>query len=785
MLVKCMYHLSFIGNTFTEFQMAVVLGDAAASQGDAARIDAITSLCESSSRRGIFELTTSTDSAFSLLHVRYTAGHNMTGMKQTWTLRAVCPRTLVIMQGRRTLSMQPAPGTRAAWHQGKLSLREVRDSVVVQQPRAFDTQSLVGTWQGHLVRRRVEKKGLMIEAGCKYPIFIDVWDRSPYLPPGQGLFRYSVRMGECVHQLGESGLRRAAAPSSGIRNKQESAPSGGIRNKQGSRNKQELAPPQRALLGAESNQSSIDAGLYSRPLAAVLPRTVRLVIAPTEDAMEVHLQLNEAVLLAPRQARLIALKLESMLMHESSQELKASSSRHDVLVLRLTTAEAYVRALGALRTRPDPPCTMQQRFLLRDATGRGAFERCGVPEWLEYTESDYAPPRQNASEQEPLRQEMQGAQAHYAIRADAADDDFVGVLLHLRGVAAGGSAAVLRITISAYTGQHVCAPGFRGSGRFLGVAGALPPFVSAEVASLYGEALTARECYGPCPNETASTYFGASECAACPRHQYYVESLEVGIDGTQNYSHYRPKCEPCMYGYGTLKYGAVNKTECVPICTPGSYNATHNGFGTCLPCNVGRYTQEIMSTTCQACDAGYTTRHTGTTHRNGCYQAQVGVERVTANGRKLQVSVFWHLQPSWLASTTDIVALFANPSQSPMLGLTGRQQGFAYTSDTTSNSNSVGFGDSRPGDQPRASDGTVITIESAGEGIYSIILYNNQSAVQGWSEPFGGIIAFHNFDISHYLPLDQVPAATETEVFFGLKCPPGWISQKGGWVRTE
>ncbi|XP_060566250.1 sushi, von Willebrand factor type A, EGF and pentraxin domain-containing protein 1-like, partial [Ruditapes philippinarum] len=92
----------------------------------------------------------------------------------------------------------------------------------------------------------------------------------------------------------------------------------------------------------------------------------------------------------------------------------------------------------------------------------------------------------------------------------------------------------------------------------------------------------------PCPvgyllNSTSN------QCEQCPVGQY----KDVESEST---------CKSCPSGYTTQESGSKSQTECVKLCSPGTYSP--NRIEICSACPVGYYQDEYGQTACKQCPSG-------------------------------------------------------------------------------------------------------------------------------------------------------------------------------------
>ncbi|XP_075544125.1 sushi, von Willebrand factor type A, EGF and pentraxin domain-containing protein 1-like isoform X1 [Dermacentor variabilis] len=124
----------------------------------------------------------------------------------------------------------------------------------------------------------------------------------------------------------------------------------------------------------------------------------------------------------------------------------------------------------------------------------------------------------------------------------------------------------------------------------------------ANKTTLTEKASSESECRALCKPGTWSTT-GKEPCVAC------------GTDAYQDRSG-QSSCKKCSAGLSTGQWGAESSTSCRDICDAGTYSK--NGLKPCNACPIGHYQHGRNQTTCIACDAGLSTRMTGTISKSDC-----------------------------------------------------------------------------------------------------------------------------------------------------------------------
>nr|XP_054929258.1 sushi, von Willebrand factor type A, EGF and pentraxin domain-containing protein 1-like [Dermacentor andersoni] len=124
----------------------------------------------------------------------------------------------------------------------------------------------------------------------------------------------------------------------------------------------------------------------------------------------------------------------------------------------------------------------------------------------------------------------------------------------------------------------------------------------ANKTTLTEKASSESECRALCEPGTWSTT-GKEPCTAC------------GTDAYQDQSG-QSSCKKCSAGLSTGQWGADSSTSCRDMCDAGTYSK--NGLKPCTACPIGHYQHGRNQTTCIACDAGLSTRMTGTISKSDC-----------------------------------------------------------------------------------------------------------------------------------------------------------------------
>ena len=195
------------------------------------------------------------------------------------------------------------------------------------------------------------------------------------------------------------------------------------------------------------------------------------------------------------------------------------------------------------------------------------------------------------------------------------------------------------------------------------------------------------------------------------------------------------ECLPCASGSFTAKYAAAS---CM-LCPPGTAQQA-SGATSCMTCAAGTYQMTPGASMCGACASSTpSTVGAGAALSSSCYSAVVGIESAWVVGQSIALSVFWSLFPSEDAGATDIAAVFK--SSSPALASSRRQLAWTYTSVLSVVSDYPGGGDPGPAPVPRGN--IVLTIPSAGAGLYAVYLFRNSSGpyIPGLVPPGGAVLA--------------------------------------------
>ena len=226
--VDCLYHLTLLGNTFTEIQTPVLEGDPAAAThaldwnqlfpSTPSAPEGVTdsllpppslldTACVSFSRTGVFTLIWTSDDQRAL-EVKYNGGAHSGGNtheRQVWPLGTECPRILTLHQPPLLRTLTAAPATRATWHGGKALDRfsygeheEGQDTAGVGRDRSAYAESLVGEWEGRLVRSEPVLNGVGRQSGCLQKVLLQIFDRDPNATAHLGLYRFRLTTLPCV-----------------------------------------------------------------------------------------------------------------------------------------------------------------------------------------------------------------------------------------------------------------------------------------------------------------------------------------------------------------------------------------------------------------------------------------------------------------------------------------------------------------------------------------------------------------------------------------------------------
>jgi len=816
--VECQHHFHFVGTSITESQSPVLSGDGQVAGPKAEHTERMLQTCSSFSRTGVFRISEPASAAFPrIMHVQFTGGDAALQEKHTWHFETKCPRSLLLTNEDGTrYELRPAPGTRFAWHGGRIGLfaREAEESSLSAgaRPDAFYSHALIGTWHGRMSRRTFAEMSYNIP-GCAQTIILTVWDRDPSLPLLESYYTYDLRLGECEREeahtsarhthtypwpssgphlpaatgrsdVGRQAPRRAATRLAGLPRRAALAPAAQCPVSLAHRECDEEYTFEEEELVTHGTLQGALALLQMTPPPHV--RLLRFQPSPrySNRTLQVVLRGAETLIVAPQRARFIGLNITA----------GNASALQYVQVFRLTSARERVSSLHHLSLRVDAPCLFgtRQRVLYRRAgqlPREQVVERCLQPEgvWLNHLTGQPWSPQGNI----------------YGIRSYEDDESpFVAALIH------STTTAHLYLTVRAHPEEMVCPAGYRGADGQFGLRRA--PRISGQAPadgtrvpesygyggddedeSAHGQGLDgvalADDCLGPCPTAPPFTpvAFAAATCPACQIGSF----LETYVDEVTQQQVKPPVCVPCQQALANTAlllstkpslHGAHSISDCRQVCAPGYFSS--DGFGPCEACAQGKYTESHYSTECTPCPDGRTTTGPARGHQSACFRALVGVERVFLRGKRIMVTVFWDVQPRGHAGITDMVALVQQPATVVAdQRVSGRQLAYAFTSDARSTSDDIGSSlSSRPGPVPLPAWSLTFSMESGGAGQYAVVLYSNVSGVAGYSQTLGVIVAERAFSLADYLS-HIPPAMPGGNVYYGLVCPPGYYSLKGGW----
>lgn len=95
------------------------------------------------------------------------------------------------------------------------------------------------------------------------------------------------------------------------------------------------------------------------------------------------------------------------------------------------------------------------------------------------------------------------------------------------------------------------------------------------------------DCIMMCPPGEYSTD-GLVPCISCPTGQY-------------QYSRGQPECVECPENHGTRNIGSQLMGDCLPLCYPGEYSQSGDGFRPCDDCPCGSYSDVFGAVQCINC----------------------------------------------------------------------------------------------------------------------------------------------------------------------------------------
>ncbi|XP_078611237.1 uncharacterized protein LOC144881802 isoform X2 [Branchiostoma floridae x Branchiostoma japonicum] len=108
-------------------------------------------------------------------------------------------------------------------------------------------------------------------------------------------------------------------------------------------------------------------------------------------------------------------------------------------------------------------------------------------------------------------------------------------------------------------------------------------------------------------------------CVGCPTGTYYDEGADDCLKcsvGFYQDEEGQFQCKTCPLGTSTVDEGARNLTECLDLCPPGSYSNTR--VVPCTKCDIGYYQEQEGHTSCNRCNASFSTMTIGSTSGSDC-----------------------------------------------------------------------------------------------------------------------------------------------------------------------